>query len=157
MRAPLWLGALTALWCVTPSSFAGLESQELGTVESLPTAIAQVFTCGSWVDRRQQGHYRIVLVNVNGGAGTEVYIQRILESPTGSNQALLSTTPVRELNNDHSQYQVSNAKCASKNSVELMATYEHDESNVQRRITLVLTSTDKYRIRNVVIPATNRP
>jgi len=159
MRSLPWLSASIAPLWVSPYAFAGLDSQALSTVELLPAVITQVLACGSWAERGQRGHYRIVLAEVSGGAGTEVYVQRILEPSEGSNQVarVLSTKPVRELNNDHSQYQVSAAKCVGKGSVVLRATYEHDAGNVERRITLVLAAAGKYRISNVIIPATNRP
>ena len=134
------------------SSSTAVESQALGTVAALPEAITQVFACGSWADQGKHGYFRIVLVTVSGGAGAEVYIQRIVESPEGSNQvrSVLATVPVRELNNDHAQYAVLAARCAGNNSVELRATFEHDSGDAERRIRLKLVQDGRYRMSNVV-------
>lgn len=143
---------------LAPHASAAIESHALGAAEAVPVAIQQVFRCGAWAEAGRHGHYRLVLATVNGGAGTEVYIQRILESTEGSDEVLhvVATIPVRELNNDHQQYQVSSARCSGSNSVELMATYEHDEGDVERRIRLVLAAAGTYRIRNVVVPGAKR-
>ena len=144
--------------CLAPHASAAVGSQAFGIAESLPATISQVFRCGSWAEPGKRGYYRFVLAEVSGGAGTEVYIQRVFESLEESNQVLrvVATTPVRELNNDHQQYQVSAARCAGNNSVELMATYEHDEGNIQRRIRLVLAPAGTYRISNVIVSRTER-
>ena len=159
MPAECWRASLlVSAACLTPYAYAAVESQQLGAVEALPAAISQVFACGSWTEREQHGHYRLVLVEVSGGAGTEVYLQRIAESLEGSNQVLrvAATLPVRELNSGHSQYQVSGAKCVGGSTVELRATFEHDRGNVERRIRLVLPRAGAYRISNVVVPAPKR-
>ena len=134
------------------SSSTAVESQALGTVAALPEAIAQVFACGSWAERGKHGYFRLVLVTVSGGAGTEVYIQRMVESLEGSNrvQRVLETVPVRELNNDHAQYAVLAARCAGRNSVELRATFEHDSGDAERRIRLELVQDGQYRLSDVV-------
>jgi hypothetical protein len=159
MRVATSLASLLAVsLCFGPHASAAVESQAHGTVESLPAAISRVFRCGSWAEFGARGEYRIVFAEVSGGAGTEVYIQRLVESLEGSDQILrvVTTTPVRELNNDHQQYRVSAARCVGKNSVELMATYEHDEGNIERRIRLVLSQAGTYRISNVIVSPTRR-
>ncbi len=157
MRIATALASLLASsLCLPPHAAAAIESQALGTAEALPATISQVFRCGTWSETGKRGHYRLVLAEVSGGAGTEVYIQRIVESLEDSNQVLrvVATTPVRELNNNHQQYQVSAARCARSNSVELMAKYEHDEGNIKRRIRLVLAQAGTYRISNVIVTGT---
>lgn len=130
-----------------------MESQALAIAAALPEAIDRVFTCGAWAEQGRRGHFRLVLVAVSGGAGTEVYLQRIVEPLGDSSQELrvLATVPVRELNDDHGQYAVSAARCVGNNTVELRATFEHDVGNVDRRIRLALGNDGQYRISNVVV------
>lgn len=157
MRAALPIASIFASGlCLAPAVCTAVESQALAIAESLPATISQAFRCGSWSEHGQRGHYRFVLAEVSGGAGTEVYLQRILESAEDSNQVLriVATTPIHELNNDHQQYQVSSARCVGRASVELSATYEHDEGNIQRRIRLVVARSGAYTISNVITPAT---
>jgi hypothetical protein len=135
---------------------AAIESQALGRVEPLPAEIRQAFSCGEWSSGGAGGHYRIVVVEVSGGAGTEVYIQRVQEADGGSDRHLrvLETTPVRELNDDHAQYAVSAARCigaGAQSSVELLATFEHDPRDVQHRIRISLASPGAYRARDTVL------
>ena len=143
-------GALAAL----PA--AAIESQALGIVESIPPQIRQIFHCGHWSQSGRSGYYRFVLADVNGGVGTEVYIQPMQETVKDSNLNLtmLETTPVRELNDDHGQYQVSSARCVSKGTrswVELTATFEHDEDNVVHNIRIQFTRPGSYQIGNTTV------
>ena len=133
-----------------------IESQALGIVGPLPAQIARVFRCGEWSDNGRSGHYRIVLIDVSEGAGSEVYIQRIQETAPNSSRvlALLETTPVRELNDDQAQYQVSSARCiraAGRSAVALTATFEHDEGDVEHRIRISLSKPGSYSVRNAVV------
>jgi hypothetical protein len=67
---------------------------------------------------------------------------------------MLQTTPVRELNDDHGQYQVSSARCVKKegrSSVELIATFEHDEDNVVHNIRIQFTRPGAYKISNTAV------
>ena len=78
------------------------------------------------------------------------------ETVTDSNLNLkmLETTPVRELNDDHGQYQVSSARCVSKGArswVQLVATFEHDDGNVEHRIRILLTGPGSYKVNNTVM------
>jgi len=143
-------GALVALPAVA------IESQALGIVEPISAQIHQIFPCGHWSEPGRSGYYRIVLADVSGGVGTEIYIQPMQETVTDSNLNLtmLETTPVRELNDDHGQYQVSSARCVSKGArswVELMATFEHDEDNVVHNIRIQFTRPGSYKISNTSV------
>jgi hypothetical protein len=140
------------------SSAQALESQALAVVEHLSPQIRHVFTCGEWSQSGSRGEYRFVLVHVSYGAGTEVYVQRIQEVVEHSNlrSTLVDTTPLRELNNDHGQYYVRSARCERggvRPVVDLVATFEHDEGNVERRVRVRLTSPGRYTLTNKVIPA----
>lgn len=152
--ASLALVLIAGLLATRPA--AAINSQALGIVEPLPIQIHQIFHCGHWSESGREGYYRIVLVDVSGGVGTEVYIQPIQETVTDSNLnlKLLQTTPVRELNDDHGQYLVSSARCVKKegrSSVELVATFEHDEDNVVHHIRIHFTRPGSYRISNTVV------
>ncbi|MGH8822811.1 MAG: hypothetical protein ACREWJ_16180 [Rhodoferax sp.] len=149
------LVALT-IYVVATFPAAAIESQALGIVGSVPPQIHQIFPCGNWSRSGHAGYYRVVLADVSGGVGTEVYIQTMQETVIGSNLTLrtLETTPIRELNDDHGQYLVSSAKCVSKGTqgvVELKATFEHDEGNVAHRIRVVLIAPGSYKISNTVV------
>ena len=153
--AQTWLASLLAASTLATLPAAAIESQALGVVEPLVAQVRQVFGCGKWSESGSSGYYRIVLVEVSYGAGTEVYIQRIQEVAQGSNLSLrlLETTPLRELNNDHAQYQVSSAKCigaGARSLVELIATFEHDEGDVEHRIRISLTAPGSYPVSNAV-------
>ena len=72
-------GALAALPAVA------IESQALGIVEPISPQIHQIFPCGHWSQSGRSGYYRVVLADVSGGVGTEVYIQPMQETVTDSN------------------------------------------------------------------------
>ena len=120
--------ALLVAGLAASTSAAAIESQAIGIVAPLPAEIRQVFGCGTWSTNGQAGSYRIVLVDVSERAGTEVYVQRVLE-PDGLSSAparILETIPIRELNDDHAQYSVSSARCLrddARGTVELRATF----------------------------------
>jgi predicted secreted Zn-dependent protease len=135
---------------------AAIESQAQGAVEALPAQVRQVFTCGEWSAAGERGHHRVVIVDVSGGAGSEVYLQRVQqrEGHAGAEPRVLETTPVRELNNDHTQYSVTSARCiaaGARSTVELIATFEHDSGDVRRRIRIVLTGGGPYRLVDTVL------
>jgi len=147
--------ASLAVAALSASAVVAIESQALGIVEPLAAQIRQVFACGEWSGSGVSGYYRIVLAEVSHGAGTEVYIQRI-QAGDGSSLGLklVETFPVRELNNDHAQYQVISAKCTgagARSSVELIATFEHDEGNPQHRIRIALKAPGSYPITDTVL------
>ncbi|TAM47299.1 MAG: hypothetical protein EPN61_04690 [Burkholderiaceae bacterium] len=151
-----WRGLWAAASLLAMLPAEAIESQALGVVQAVPPRIHRVFPCGNWSQSGHGGYYRVVLADVSGGVGTEVYIQTMQETVTGANLTLstLETTPVRELNDDHGQYLVSSAKCVSKGAkgiVELKATFEHDEGNVAHRIRVVLTAPGSYKISNTVV------
>ena len=153
MRLPWPLALLSVSFLANPpAAFGGVDSQARAVVEPLPALISDVFSCGVWNDGTQRGRYRVVLAEVSGGAGTEIYIQRVAETIEAGAQVLrvVSTTPIQELNNDHAQYQVSNARCIGGSTVELQPTFEHDGGNVQRRIRLVPTRTG-YKLSNIIL------
>ena len=122
--AGIWRAFSLAVAALKIVPVAAIESQALGIVELLPAQVRQVFACGAWSESGVSGYYRIVLAGVSDGAGTEVYIQRIgVADGSSPGPKLVDTTPVRELNNDHAQYQVSSARCigaGARSSVELM-------------------------------------
>lgn len=155
------LGSVLAALALTTLPAAAIESQALGIVKPLPAQIVQVFSCGRWTKSGSAGYYRIVLAEVSHGTGTEVYVQRIREADPGSaaGPKMLETTPLHELNNDHAQYQVSSARCigaGARSSVELLATFEHDESNVEHRIRISLATPNSYRISDTVFRPTRK-
>lgn len=99
----------------------------------------------------------MVLASVSGGAGTEVYIQRILVRVEGGNEMLqvVGTTAIRELNNDHAQYQVLQARCVANRVIELTASYEHDTTDVKHRIRIVPGGNGAYTIERATAKRSN--
>ena len=155
--ARAWRASSLALAALATLPVAAIESQALGIVEPIPPQVRQVFACGEWSESGISGYYRIVLAEVNYGAGTEVYIQRIRAADGSSlGLKLLDTTPIRELNNDHAQYQVSSAKCigaGARSSVELIATFEHDEGDLRHRVRISLKVPGSFPVSNTVLKA----
>ena len=153
--ARAWRIPSLALAALATLPVAAIESQALGIVEPLSAQVRQVFACGEWSESGFNGNYRVVLAEVNDGAGTEVYIQRIRAADGSSlGLKLVDTTPIRELNNDHAQYQISSAKCigeGARSSVELIATFEHDEGDLQHRIRISLKAPGSYPVSNTVL------
>jgi hypothetical protein len=146
--------------CVLPLALmtaipaVALESQAVEVVGQVPAPVRQVMRCGEWSESGVSGFYRVVLVDVSEGSGTEVYIQRLREAEGGRySLALLETTPIRQLNNDHAQYQVLSAQCIGKgrqSAVELIATFEHDEGDWTHRIRIALQPPNLYAVRDTV-------
>lgn len=121
----------------------------------LPAQVHQVLNCGSWKEGATSGHYRVVLFDVSYGTGTEVYVQRIQEDaqPSGLALRLVETLPIRELNDDHAQYQVVSARCGGLGThsvVDLVATFEHDERDIKHHVRITLPAPGSYRITGVV-------
>ena len=152
MHALAWRAASVAAIALTAFPVAGIESQALGIVEPLAAQVRQVFACGEWSESGVGGYYRIVLADVGYGSGTEIYIQRVRAADgTSLGLKIVDTTPVRELNNDHAQYQVRSAKCTgagARSSVELIATFEHDEGDLEHRIRIALKAPGRYPVTN---------
>ncbi len=98
------------------------------------------------------GHFRVVVVDVGGGVGNEVHVQRIREvAGNPMAQELLETTTFPALNDDHGQYQIGAAACKRHGRqvvVELVAAFEHDEAGVEHLITIQLGPARPYRVKN---------
>ncbi len=150
-----WPAFALVVASLSPTSVTAIESQALGSVAALPPRIHQVFSCGTWSRPSASGFFRIVLVDVSFGTGSEVYVQRIQEAVDSSGQSLtlLETVPVHQLNDDHAQYRVSSAKCGGakgRRRVEIIATFEHDEGDLEHRIRVSLASRSLYEVTSSV-------
>ena len=150
-RVAILLGAVLIL----QPAFA-IESQRLAEVERLPAALDWGFPCGQWSVGGAQGHYRVVVASVYGGAGSEVYLQRI-EQTTGSQPelVLVETVAFPRLNDDHAQYSVTSARCRGNARfafVELVADYEHDVGKVSHVIRIELKPPYRVTDKRVSVP-----
>lgn len=154
MRA--WLRSFALIVAATSLSFGvsalGIESSALPLAQNLPPEVQQVATCGQWKVGKDSGYYRFIVVTVSGGAGTEVYVQKIeIANATSSSLRILETTTFPQLNNDHSQYYFDTARCGQsghRHFVELTGTYEHDEEDVEHLVRIYLDPSMPYRVTN---------
>jgi hypothetical protein len=136
------------LACVAPASWA-LESTLRDKVTALPIEFRTVHSCGSWAEGGRFGYVRVIVGDVYDGAGSEVYLQWIEQATQDRHPAVVSTTPVRELNDDHSQYTVESVACERRGRetvVKLRATYEHDTADRMHTITVRLGAVGHYRL-----------
>ena len=152
--------ALTVCWAVVVQLPGGaahaIESQAIGQVRALPPTLQQVVRCGQWTAGSSTGHYRVVLIEVSSGAGTEVYVQRV---QGGEAPRVVDTIPIEELNNDHAQYQVSTARCAGPGErirIQLLATFEHDDADLVHRIDIRMSRSGAYSIRDTPTRASRK-
>jgi hypothetical protein len=133
---------------------AGIQSQHLPSVSNLPVALRIVSPCGEWKAKEAAGYYKMVVADVYGGAGSEIYLQKISTSMDGAK--IESTIAFTELNDDHSQYYIETAQCKREGKaivIRLKAIYEHDEPDEYRRITVRVNHSGKYEIDNEKYPA----
>lgn len=127
-----------------------LESLWMDDVENLSVDYRIIKKCGDWRAGGEVGYYRLVVVDVYGGAGSEIYAQWIT-NPTAENKSkLVKTLAFSELNNDHSQYFIQSADCERRNGstyINLKALYEHDEKNKLHDISIKLIDVGRYELR----------
>jgi hypothetical protein len=135
------LGAGHAAW-------GGIESMFLDAVNKLPVELSLVKTCGSWQADGKHGDYRMIVADVYNGVGNELYVQWI-EAKVDSSRHLLTTLAFPELNNDHAQYTFESVSCREKGnrvSIEIKASFEHDENGEVHDILIELIDVGKYRL-----------
>lgn len=118
-------------------------------VENLPASFRIVKHCGNWRHAQQEGYYRLIVGDVYGGAGSEVYVQLMTNPEQDAPSKVIKTLSFPELNNDHSQYYFSSADCSKVKEityVNLKGTYEHDEVEKTHYISIKLIDMDHYQI-----------
>jgi hypothetical protein len=126
----------------------GIESLFLDAVNKLPLEVSLVKNCGSWEAGGKHGDYRMIVANVSNGVGNELYVQWI-EVKKDSSRHLLTTLAFPELNNDHAQYAFESVSCAQKGkrvSIEIKASFEHDEGGEVHDISIELVDVGTYRL-----------
>ncbi|WP_157462585.1 hypothetical protein [Curvibacter gracilis] len=128
---------------------ASLESMLLESVQALPLNYRIIKTCGDWRVKDTRGYYRLVVADVDDGAGSEVYVQWITHSTLEQKSKLIKTLAFSELNNDHAQYLIQTATCEKKGGfayVTIKALYEHDEKDLVHHFLIRLIDIGKYEL-----------
>jgi hypothetical protein len=136
------------LLCAVHAARGGIESMFLDAVNKLPVELSLVKNCGSWEAGGKHGDYRMIVADVYNGVGNELYVQWI-ETKAGSSRHLLTTLAFPELNNDHAQYAFESVSCGEKGkrvSIEIKASFEHDEDGEVHDISIELIDIGKYRL-----------
>lgn len=119
-------------------------------VQALPLNYRIIKTCGDWKVKNTHGYYRLVVADVDDGAGSEVYVQWITNPTSEQKSKLIKTLAFSELNNDHSQYLVQTATCEKRGgfvNVTIKASYEHDEKDLVHHFSIKLIDIGKYELR----------
>lgn len=133
-----------------------LESIQLDKASALPVEFRLVTSCGQWHAGGKQGYYRLVVADVYGGAGSELYVQWIEQATQETPPAVVKTLAFPELNDDHRQYDFRTVECARKGGapyVRATATYEHDETDKTHEIWIRLVDIGRYQLSETVRPA----
>jgi len=150
-RAVLSLSiALPAL--LAPPAAHAVESRQRELVAALPPAVRSVQSCGRWREGEADGSYRLVVADVDDGAGTELYVQWLRDPSPSGGPVLVRSVPVRELNDDHAQFEITELRCLARHAsttVEVRAWFEHDAKPRLHTWRLELRAGGVYRLRAV--------
>ncbi len=126
--AKIFAALLASLFLVHAN--AGIESQHLNLAQTLPVAIRSVKSCGAWEAEGRNGQFRLIVADVSDGVGSELYVQWITVPTKDKPPAVVQTVAIRELNDDHAQYDFLSVDCEQKGKasyVRARAYFEHDE------------------------------
>lgn len=118
-------------------------------VESLPILVQKVETCGAWTQADRAGYYRVVVVDVHEGAGSEIYVQWLTQPTQEARSELVRTLAFPELNDDHSQYAIQEMRCRKVGSgieIAIKAQYEHDTVEKTHAIRVLVKAAGTYAI-----------
>lgn len=118
-------------------------------VESLPIHVQKVETCGAWSQADRAGYYRVVVVDVHEGAGSEIYVQWLTQPTQERRPELVRTLAFPELNDDHSQYAIQEMRCRKVGSgieIAIKAQYEHDTVEKTHAIRVLVKAAGTYAI-----------
>jgi desulfoferrodoxin (superoxide reductase-like protein) len=118
-------------------------------VATLPIEYRIVKRCGQWQAGDRMGYYRVIVGDVYHGAGSELYVQWIEEATQEKPAVLVKTLGFAELNDDHGQYDFESVDCeqrSGRTTIRARATYEHDEPDQVRDISIQLLDIGKYRL-----------
>ncbi|WCM87674.1 hypothetical protein [Acidovorax sp. NCPPB 3576] len=140
----IWSALLTLPFCANAS-----DSLLKAQVESLPIHVQKVETCGAWTQADRAGYYRVVVVDVHEGAGSEIYVQWIAQPTHERRSELVRTLAFPELNDDHSQYAIQEMRCKKVGSgieIAIKAQYEHDTVDKTHAIRVLVKAAGTYAI-----------
>jgi hypothetical protein len=146
---PLRKGTCAAILACLPATSFAINSMLQTEVEQLSPAIRSVQTCGAWSADGREGRYRVVVGDVIFSAGQELYVQRIVQPYEAPDSHIVSTAAVRELNDDHNQYEIADVRCSVKGRTTRLivrAINEHDEAQRPRSITIRLNADGSYQL-----------
>ncbi|GKS92859.1 hypothetical protein [Acidovorax sp. SUPP2825] len=132
-----------------PLGATASESLLTRQVESLPLSVQKVETCGAWTQADRAGYYRVVVVDVHEGAGSEIYVQWLTQPTQERRSELVRTLAFPELNDDHSQYAIQAMRCRKVGSgieIAIKAQYEHDTVEKTHAIRVLVKAAGTYAI-----------
>ncbi|GKS84892.1 hypothetical protein AVMA1855_12090 [Acidovorax sp. SUPP1855] len=132
-----------------PLGATASESLLTRQVESLPLSVQKVETCGAWTQADRAGYYRVVVVDVHEGAGSEIYVQWLTQPTQERRSELVRTLAFPELNDDHSQYAIQEMRCRKVGSgieIAIKAQYEHDTVEKTHAIRVLVKAAGTYAI-----------
>lgn len=138
-------------WAFLALPFCANASDSLlkAQVESLPILVQKVETCGAWTQADRAGYYRVVVVDVHEGAGSEIYVQWLTQPTQERRPELVRTLAFPELNDDHSQYAIQEMRCRKVGSgieIAIKAQYEHDTVEKTHAIRVLVKAAGTYAI-----------
>lgn len=132
-----------------PLGATASESLLTRQMESLPLSVQKVETCGAWSQADRAGYYRVVVVDVHEGAGSEIYVQWLTQPTQERRPELVRTLAFPELNDDHSQYAIQEMRCRKVGSgieIAIKAQYEHDTVEKTHAIRVLVKAAGTYAI-----------
>jgi hypothetical protein len=148
-RACTWLSVVWAAMTALPLPSHAINSMLASEIEHLAPSVKSVWTCGTWGRADVEGRYRIIVGDVNSGAGQELYVQWVAQQPSESAPRVVTTVAIRELNDDHNQYEIADVRCSVKGRTTRLivrAINEHDEAQRPRSFTIRLNADGSYRL-----------
>lgn len=141
---------LALLACLAlPLGASPADSLLRSQVESLPIHVQKVETCGAWTQADRAGYYRVVVVDVHEGAGSEIYVQWIAQPTHERRSELVRPLAFPELNDDHSQYAIQEMRCKKVGSgieIAIKAQYEYDTVEKTHAIRVLVKAAGSYAI-----------
>jgi hypothetical protein len=124
--APL-LAALAASAAIAPA--LALDARLREQVDHLPGEIHSVQTCGTWRGGGESGVHRVVVVDIDEGAASELFVQWVRSPAPGRPAEVVHSRPIRELGDGHVGVAIQSVRCVSQgkgSSLAIRGLLEHD-------------------------------
>ncbi len=125
-RLPLLLAA-----CAAALPAYAMDARLREQIDRLPADIHSMQTCGTWRGGGESGVHRIVVADVDGGTGSELFVQWVRSPAPGRAADVVHSRPILEFDDDRARVSIQSVRCVTQgkgSSVEIRGLLEHDAS-----------------------------